>query len=82
MTNESEKNNCGKQNITFNNYFYENRADYEIMCKNIAENDGVAKAAATHSECVILIAFSQKERFRKRALVLRLYVHNPSCLKI
>jgi hypothetical protein len=33
--------NCGKtKHIMFNNYFYENRADYEIMFKNIAEMTG------------------------------------------
>jgi hypothetical protein len=39
MTNVSEKICRKPKHIMFNNYFYGNRADYEIMCKNIAEKE-------------------------------------------
>jgi hypothetical protein len=42
----------------------------------------ITKATDTHSECVILIAFSQQQWLRERASVLRLYVHYVYCVHI
>jgi hypothetical protein len=39
----------------------------------------IPKATDTHSEYVILIAFSRQQRFHERASMLRLYVHCLSC---
>ena len=40
----------------------------------------ITKAADTHSECVILIAFPLLQGLRERASLLRLYLKYPSCL--
>jgi hypothetical protein len=37
------------------------------------------KATNTHSECVTLIALPLQKWLQERALMLRLYVHLPSC---
>ena len=55
----------------FNDFFFENRTDYEVMWKNFVERDRlqvtiwrmriawwIPKATNTHSGCVIIIAFS------------------------
>jgi len=68
--------------ITF--FFFENRADYEIMWKNTAEPDmpqlaiwhmriecWIPKATNTHSEYVTATAFPLKQWLHKRASVLR-----------
>ena len=61
----------------FNNLFFENRAVYEIMWKNVVEPElecvlhgGKATRAHTH-KYVLLFAFSRQERFREHACMLR-----------
>jgi hypothetical protein len=64
--------------------FFENRAEYEIMLKNIVEPDRpqmtiwrksiacwITKATNKHSEYVIRIAFLQQQWLNKRASILR-----------
>ena len=66
-------------------FFFENRAVYEIMWKNIVERDGpqmtiwrmriacwISKATNTHSEYVVFIAFLQQQWLHYLALTLRL----------
>jgi len=74
-------------------FFFENRAVYEIMLKNIVVRDTpqttiwcmriacwIPKATNTHSGCVILIAFPLQQWLHKRASMLRyMYVHCLSC---
>jgi len=68
-------------------FFSENRAVYEIMCKNIVDPDrpqmiiwrmrlacGIPKATNTHSEYVILIAFPLQQWLHEGASMLR-YTH-------
>jgi hypothetical protein len=74
-------------------FFFENRAVYEIMWKNIVQR-GTAHMAirlmriaswitkATHSHYVIIVAFPQQQWLHKRAQILRLLVHCLSCLML
>jgi hypothetical protein len=67
----------------FNNFFFENRVLHEIMWKIIVEPDRpqmtlsiriacwILKNKNTHSEYVIIIVFSLKERLHERATILR-----------
>jgi hypothetical protein len=71
----------------FNNFFFffsKNRADYEIMWKNVVEWDRphmtiwhmciachIPKATNTHSECVITIDFPLQKRLLKGISVFR-----------
>jgi hypothetical protein len=77
----------------FSNFFFENRAVYEIMWKNILVPDRpqmtiwrlriawwIPKATNTHSECVILIAFSATAMITRTRLNVTLYVHCLSCI--
>jgi hypothetical protein len=75
---------------------HENRALYETMWKNMIQTDRQAsdydivwrmrfaccirKATDTHSESVILIAFSQQQWLQERVSMLRLCVYCLSCL--
>ena len=67
-------------------FFSENRAVYEIMWRNMVETDRatdvsiirrmrfacwITKAADTHSEYVIVIAFPRQRWLRERASLLR-----------
>jgi len=67
-----------------NNFFFENRAVYEIMRKNIVQRDGpqmtiwrmriacwISKATKTHLECVILIVFPLQRWLHEGISVLR-----------
>ena len=69
-----------KTHILCSATFYENRAVYEIMWKNIVERGRpqmaiwrmhvacwISKATDTHSEYVILIAFPLQQWLRERA---------------
>jgi len=92
MRNVSDKIYRGNQNTHFVFsefdlilfYFFENRAVYEIVWKNIVETDRsqmtmcrmriacwITKAADTHSEYVILIAFPLQQWLHERASALR-----------
>jgi hypothetical protein len=64
--------------------FFENRAVYEIMCKNIVEPDRpqmtiwrmriarwITKATHTHSQYVILTAFPLQQWLHERTCLLR-----------
>ena len=76
----------------FNNFFFfKNRAVYEIMWKNIVQRDRpqmtiwrmhiawwIPKATNTHSDYVMLIAFSLQQCLYERALML-LYTYT-ACL--
>jgi hypothetical protein len=77
--------------FTYSNFFFENRAVYEIMWKNIVERGWpqmtmwrmriacwLAKATNTHTECVILIAFPVPQWLHERTSILR-YTYT-SCL--
>ena len=70
--------------VIYNLFFFENRTDYEIMWKNIAEPDRpqmtiwcmyivrwITKANNTHSECVILNCFATAKWLHERASTLR-----------
>ena len=85
--NVSDKSCVENQNTHFvvNSLFFENRAIYEIMWKNIVESDWpemtvwrkriacwMTKATNTHPEYVILIAFPLQQWLRERASLLRL----------
>ena len=85
MKNISDKNCRETQNTHFLfNFFFENRALYEIMWKNIVERGrphiiqygacalhaGQLKATNTHNGCVTLIAFSMLQLLQERASVL------------
>ena len=76
----------------FNNFFFLNRAVYEIMCNDFVEPGKqqmtiwrmrigcwIPKATNTHSNCVILIAFPLQQWHHKRASMLRLYEYCLSC---
>jgi hypothetical protein len=71
----------------FNNFFFEKRAVYEIMWKNIVELDRprltvwrmriacwIPKAANTHSDSVMFSAFPVQQRLHERASLL-CYAH-------
>jgi hypothetical protein len=76
---------CIKTHVMLKNFFFfENCAIYEIMWKSIAEPDRpqltiwrkriacwIPKATSTHSEYVILIAFSLPQWLHERASMLR-----------
>jgi hypothetical protein len=86
MKNISDK-SCRENRNTyfvFSNFFFENRAGYEIMWTNLEQRGRpqmtiwrirtahcVTKAANTHSEYVILIAFPQQQWWHERASMLR-----------
>jgi hypothetical protein len=87
MTNVSDKSCVENQNthFLFNSLFFENRAIYEIMWKNIVESDWpemivwptriacwITKATNTHPEYVTLNAFPLQKWLQERASVLRL----------
>jgi len=68
----------------FNNVFFENRAVYEIMCKNTVEPDRsqmtirrmriafwISKATNIHSEYVIIIPFPLQQWLYERVSMLR-----------
>ena len=92
MKNVSEKRRENQNtHFEFSNFISENRAVYEIMWTNIIEADRpqmtawrtrfafwIYKAANTHSEYVIIIAFSLQQWLHKCALVL-LYLYT-ACL--
>ena len=73
-----------KTHFIINNFFFfENHSVYEIMWKNILKPDRpqmtiwrmrfacwITKATATHSECVILIAFPLQPWLHERASML------------
>ena len=72
----------------FSNFGFENRAVYEVMWKRFVQLDRpqmtilrmriacwVPRAANTHWEYAILIAFPRQHWLRERASKLRLYVH-------
>ena len=87
MRNISDKSCRENQNNYFmskNDFFFENRAVYEIMWKNILQPGRtqmriwlkcivcwIPKATNTHSECVILTAFSLQQWLYKRGSMLR-----------
>ena len=86
MTNATGKSCRENQNTLFMfcNYFFENRAVYEKMWKNIVERDRpqmtvwrmriaywMPNATNTLSEYVIFIAFPQQQWLHERASVLR-----------
>jgi hypothetical protein len=86
MRNVSGKSCRENQNtFTFNNFFFpENRAVYEIMWKSMVQPDRpqmtiwrmriacwIKKATETHSEHVIIIAFTRQQWLRERASMLR-----------
>ena len=54
-----------------NIFFFENRAVYEIIWKNIVQPGRKAKATNTHSDYVIFIAFLLQQWLRERASMLR-----------
>jgi hypothetical protein len=73
-----------KTHFTFNNFFFENRAVYERMWKNIVERGRpqttiwrmriacwITKATNIHSHYVILIAFPLQLWFHESTIVLR-----------
>jgi len=65
-----------KTYFMFSNFFFENRAVYEIMWKNMTIwrmciACWIPKATNTHSEYVIFIAFPMQQRLYERASVLR-----------
>ena len=65
-----------KTHILFSRTFPENRAVYEVKCKNMVEPDRprmrfacwMPKAIGTYLEYVISIAFPRQQWFRERAL--------------
>ena len=82
-----------KTHFVFSNFFFENRAVYEILWENIVKRGmpqmaiwcmriacWISKATNTRSEYVIIIVFPLKQRLLKRASMLR-YMH-ISCLVI
>jgi len=86
MRNVSNKTYRGNQSthFLFNNFFFENRAFCEIMCKNMVEKGRpqttiwrmriaclMIKATNTHSEYVIFITFSMQQWLHERPSVLR-----------
>jgi len=73
-----------KTHILVNNFFFEHRAFYETMWKNIVEPERprkliwrmriaccINKATSTHSEYVMLLAISRQEWLHERASMLR-----------
>jgi hypothetical protein len=71
-------------------FFFENRAIYDIMWKNMVQPNGpqmtiacmlcacwIAKAIDTRSEYVILVAFPRQQWLRERASMLR-YTYMPA----
>jgi len=86
MRNVSDKSCRENQNthFVFSNFFFENRAVYEIMWENIVQPDGpqttiwrmrisrwVPKATNTHSEYVTRIAFPLQRWLHERVSMLR-----------
>jgi len=86
IRNVSEKICTEAQNTHFvlSNIFFENRAVYEIMWKNIVERGRpqiviwrmriacrIPKATNTHSECLVLTDFPLQQWSRERASTLR-----------
>jgi hypothetical protein len=73
-----------KTYFMFSTFFFENPAVYEIMCKNISAGQAaddnitrrmriacwISEATITHSEYVILIAFTQQQWLYERASML------------
>ena len=81
-----------KTHILCSIFFFEIRALYVIMWKNIVQRDRphvtmwrmriacwTPKATNTHSGCVILLVFPLQQWLRERASVLTLYVNCLSC---
>jgi len=80
----SEKSCSGNQNthFAFSNFFLENLAVYEIMCKYMVEPDRpqvtwrihiaywTIKATDLHLECVIIIASPQQQWLQERSYIL------------
>jgi len=77
----------------FNNFFFENRAAYEIMRKNIVEPGSshmkiwrmgtarwIPNISNTHSEYVILIAFPPQKWLHESVSMLR-YTYNVDLVK-
>ena len=58
------------------------RAAVDDIIRRMRIAGWITKATDTHSECVILIAFSQQQWLRERASILRLYVHCIHTLNI
>jgi hypothetical protein len=85
MKNISDKIRTGNQNNMFNNFFFENRAVYEITWKHFAERGRpqmiiwriYIKVTNTHTEYVILIAFSLQQWFARTRLIVALYYAYP-----
>ena len=82
-----------KTQFVFSNFLSESRTTYQIMWKNTVEPDGLQVTIRltrfacwvrldTHSECVILFAFSRKQWFRERASMLRHMFTLPVLLSI
>ena len=85
MRNVSDRSCRENQNthFVFNNFFFDNRAVYEIMWNNIVGLDTpqmtirrvgitcwIPKATNTHKEYVILIAFPRQQWLHERASLL------------
>jgi hypothetical protein len=90
MRNISDKSCRENQNIHFmiNNFFFENRAVYEIMWKNIVEVDRpqmkiwrirfacwITEDTNTHSSYVLRMAFPHQQWLGERASILRLHIY-------
>jgi hypothetical protein len=84
MKNVSEKSCRETQNTFMFNFFFENRAVYEIMWKNIVERGRaqmtiwrtriacwIPKAKTAHTGCVILNAFPLQQWLHEGASMLR-----------
>jgi len=98
MRNVSDKSFRGTQSTHFvfsSIFFFENRAVYEIMWKNIVQLGRpqmtiwrmriacwTTKATNTHSQYVILAAFPLQRWLYERATLLTLYVHCLPCCVI
>ena len=71
----------------FFSFFFENRAVYEIMLKNMVEPERPQMTIwrmrvhpgylrlPSHSQCVLLIAFTSQQLFHERPLDITLHVH-------
>jgi hypothetical protein len=97
MRNVTDKICTENQNthFVFSNFFFENRAVYEIMWKNIVERGRpqiaiwrmriacwITKATKTHSEYLLLIAFVQQEWLLERASTLLYPCCTVHCLSV
>ena len=96
----SQNEKCFRQSCRHNKYtllcsttFYENRAVYETIGKNMKEPQAaynilwrlhiacwITEATATHTEHKILISFPRQQWLRKAASLLCSYVRCLSCL--